>query len=145
MRRYITVDGGTTNTRVSLISDGKITDTLKIQSVCDSAVYKSELKKKTAELLRRNSLSESDILRILATGAMATSEIGLCPLEHLFVPADIERLKKESYETQIPEISGIPFVFVRGIKTACDTFSDADMMRGEESEMMGIIKESDGA
>ena len=141
MRRYITIDGGTTNTRVRLIADGKIADTLKMKSVCDGAAYKSELKEKTAELLLRNSLSESDIICILATGTMATAEIGLCPLEHLFVPVNIEKLKKESYRTEIPEISGIPFVFVRGVKTACDTLSDADMMRGEESEIMGIIKE----
>ena len=56
MKRYITIDGGTTNTRLCLIVDGKIADTLKTKSEGDGSVYKAELKKKTAELLRRNSL-----------------------------------------------------------------------------------------
>ena len=144
MKRYITIDGGTTNTRLCLIVDGKIADTLKTKSEGDDSVYKAELKKKTAELLRRNSLSESDIVCILATGTMATAEIGLCPLEHLTLPVNIERLKRESYETRIPEISDIPFVFVRGVKTSAESLDNADMMRGEESEIMGILTEADG-
>lgn len=139
MRYYITVDGGTTNTRVSLVKDGKITDTLKIKSEEDLSLYKAQLKKKIEELLRRSSITESDIIRILATGTMATAEIGLCPLEHLTLPVNIGRLKRESYETEIPEISKVPFVFVRGVKTVCDSVYSADMMRGEESELVGIM------
>ena len=142
MNRYVTIDGGTTNTRVSLVFGGEILDTVKIKSECDLSAYKAALKERITEILDRNSLSETDVTRILATGTMATSEIGLCPLSHLITPVNIEGLKQASYETEIPEISGIPFVFVRGVKTPPDTLGSADMMRGEESEIMGLIADN---
>ena len=43
------------------------------------------------------------------------------------------------YETIISEISDIPFVFMRGVKTESTVEADFDMMRGEETELCGII------
>jgi 2-dehydro-3-deoxygalactonokinase len=40
-------------------------------------------------------------------------------------------------EISLPEISSIPFVFIRGVKTAGD-LDNTDMMRGEETELFGI-------
>lgn len=143
MKSYITIDGGTTNTRISIVSDGKIVDTLKVIGINDKAGYKETVKEKIKELLKMNAYREADIIRILATGTMATSELGLYPLEHLVVPVNIEKLKKESCEVLLSEISDIPFVFIRGVKTMCDSLENADMMRGEEAEIMGIMSPDD--
>ena len=143
MKSYITLDGGTTNTRISIVSDGKIVDTLKISSVNNKVSYKKVIKEKIKELLKKNAYKEYDIIRILASGTMATSEFGLYPLEHLVVPVNIEKLKKESCEVLLPEISNIPFVIIRGVKTTCDSLENADMMRGEEAEIMGIMSSDD--
>jgi hypothetical protein len=37
-----------------------------------------------------------------------------------------------------PQITDIPFVFIRGVKLAGDRLEDADMMRGEETELLGM-------
>lgn len=143
MKNYITIDGGTTNTRVSIVSDGIIKDTLKLPSNNDTTAYKNELKNKIEEILSKNGYNEKDIIRILVSGTMATSEFGLYPIDHLVVPVDIKKLKENSCEIIIPEISNIPIVIIRGVKTSCDTLQSADMMRGEEAELMGLMSPGD--
>ena len=44
----------------------------------------------------------------------------------------------------LSEITEIPFVFIRGVKTFSESFEDTDIMRGEETEIMGIISEKYG-
>lgn len=148
MANYITIDGGTTNTRISLVENNEIIDTVKLQigaraGIDGNSLLKSEIKKGIAEILARNHLTGNDIDRILASG-MITSEFGLCNLEHITVPAGIRELNKSMYETVISEVSEIPFVFVRGVKTVGDILDKCDMMRGEETELMWIISEKQG-
>ncbi len=80
--------------------------------------------------------------RILASG-MITSEFGLLELPHTTVPVGIKELNACMQESAIPEITDIPFVFMRGVKTECKTLATADIMRGEETEVFGIM-DSDG-
>ena len=82
-------------------------------------------------------IRESDVIRILASG-MITSEFGLYELPHLTAPAGIKELHDSMAEVSFPEISPIPFVFIRGIKVNSDKLCDFDMMRGEETELVGI-------
>ena len=142
MTNYITIDGGTTNTRINLVSDFVIKDTLKFNIGAAAGLENKELLKNTikagiAEILKKNNLQEKDIKRILASG-MITSEGGLCNLEHLKAPCGICELANGLYETKFENISEIPFVFARGVKTLGENFSDIDMMRGEETELMGL-------
>ena len=71
MRRYITLDGGTTNTRLYLVEDNKILDSISLGIGCgnkESALqYSKKIKNAVSELLIKNSLSENDIHRILAS------------------------------------------------------------------------------
>ena len=148
MKRYLSIDGGTTNTRLSLIENGKITDTLKFRvgaraGISDKTILPNTLKNGICEILTKNSLNESDIDKILASG-MITSESGLLALPHLPLPAGLAELKKASFETKLPEISGIPFVFMRGVKSELETLGGADMVRGEETEIMGLSDAGDG-
>ena len=142
MANYLTIDGGTTNTRINLVSDGEIADTVKLKigvrsNIDEKDTYKNEIKHGIHKILENNEMTESDIERIICSG-MITSELGLCPLEHLKLPCGIYELCKGLYEIVISEISEIPFVFIRGVKTECGSFGEADMMRGEETELFGI-------
>ncbi len=148
MANYISIDGGTTNTRISLVAAGKIIATKKYNIGAGAGLDGKELLKATvaqgiSEILDENNLTEKDIERILASG-MITSEFGLHLLPHAVVPVGIKELKTASAEISLPEISSIPFVFMRGVKTDCKTLETADMMRGEETELMGIAKSEYG-
>jgi 2-dehydro-3-deoxygalactonokinase len=142
MSNYITVDGGTTNTRICLVVNGNIVDTIKYnvgagKSVDNKNILKNTIKEGISEILKRNNIQSSEILRILASG-MLTSEYGIYTLEHIKTPVGIKKLHEGMTETVISEISNIPFVLMRGIKTDCNCFESADMMRGEETELMGL-------
>ena len=141
MAIYLTVDGGTTNTRVYLVREGTVVDMkrLSVGVRVGVASLKVALREAFLELLAANSLRESDVTRVLASG-MITSEYGLCNLSHLVLPIGKEKLKKELFETVLADITSIPFCFVRGVKTACDSLENADIMRGEETELMGIME-----
>ncbi len=142
MAIYLTVDGGTTNTRITLVREGRICDTQKLSAGArDGAdALKNQLCKGISEVLRRNSLCEGDVVRILASG-MITSEYGLCNLPHIPTPAGKSELKKSIFETAIPGVCTVPFCFIRGVRAMGDTLGGADMMRGEETELMGLIGE----
>ncbi len=145
MANYITVDSGTTNTRVSLICNKTILATKKTSigvGKRDITALKNAIKTAISELLSENCLREKDIERILASG-MITSEYGLCNLPHITVPAGIEDLHNAMYETVIEDISKIPFVLIRGVKTESTDLDGADMMRGEETELMGILNNTE--
>lgn len=144
MPNYITIDGGTTNTRISLAMDGSIIDTLRFHVGARNGIENEKLLKTTIQhgisrLLENHNLRESDITRILASG-MITSEYGLITLDHITAPAGIDELHHTMLEAALKDISNIPFVFVRGIKTGCSTLHNADMMRGEETELMGVLQ-----
>lgn len=130
MTHYITVDSGTTNTRLSLVCGGAVTETLKYPvGTGDKELLTRTLREGIARLLAKTDRVE----RILASG-MITSEFGLCELPHLSAPAGLKELHGGMHETVLEEISPIPFVFMRGLKTAAP-----DMMRGEETELMGLF------
>ena len=59
--------------------------------------------------------------RILASG-MITSEFGLCLLEHLIAPCGMGELAASMHEVVLEDISKIPFVFARGVKTCGEEF-----------------------
>jgi 2-dehydro-3-deoxygalactonokinase len=71
---------------------------------------------------------------------MITSEFGLCTLPHIEAPAGVRELHDAMHEVPLPEITSIPFVFIRGVKTV-GALEETDMMRGEETELCGLMPE----
>lgn len=130
MKHYITIDGGTTNTRVTLTEGARILQTRRLaigsggqatrRALCDA------LREAVGELA-----AGREICCVIASG-MITSEYGLMALPHLPAPAGIRELHNALYHTRFPEIAPFPFALVRGVKT------ESDMMRGEETEIMGL-------
>ena len=146
MKTYITIDGGTTSTRVNLLKNRELIDSVKLDigvRVCvgNREKYIAVIKSAIEEIISRH--KEEPIEKILASG-MITCEFGLCNLPHINTPAGIEELHYAMYETTISEISDIPFVFMRGVKIESDDIAVFDMMRGEETELMGVIDEKYG-
>ena len=143
MAYFITIDGGTTNTRISLCEDFTPIDTVKLSlgaraGIDGSGELKAKIKEAIRTLLEKNSIAEEAVERILAAG-MISSEFGLYALPHAMLPISISDLSGESFEVALPEISSIPFIFMRGIKKLGDTLEDSDLIRGEETELAGIF------
>ncbi len=137
MANYIAIDGGTTNTRINLVKDYKIADSLKFSvGAKNGSALKETVKKGIEEILEKNKMKEEKIEKILACG-MITSEFGLVNLPHITAPAGLKELSENMFETTL-EISKIPFAFVRGVKTSGESLEEVDMMRGEETELMGF-------
>lgn len=143
MANYITIDGGTTNTRIGIVADHTVVDMQRLSvgarnGTDDRSVLKSAIKAGIDGILKRNGMRELDITCILASG-MITSEYGLCELDHISAPAGPCELHGTMYTTVIEEISSIPFAFVRGVKSVDGTLEHTDMMRGEETELVGLF------
>ena len=143
MAIYLTVDGGTTNTRIYLVRDGAVADSIRLSVGARNGAeaLKAALREGIAQILSKNSLTEGDITRILASG-MITSEYGFCKLDHILLPAGKKELAEAMHETSFADVSAIPWSFVRGVKSLGDELSDCDVMRGEETEIMGILEDS---
>ena len=143
MKKYITIDGGTTNTRVNLVEGDRIIAAKRISrgakaGIDDREGLKTELKNAIGSILSENKICESDVEKIIASG-MITSEFGLYELPHLTAPAGIKELHEGMKEVSFPEISSISFVFIRGIKVDSPSLAECDIMRGEETELMGLM------
>lgn len=147
MKKYITIDGGTTNTRVSLTDGKSVRATVKIpigarKSIDGSSELKAGLREAIKKLLSDTKICISDLDAIIASG-MITSEFGLINLPHLTAPVGFEELHGGIFAEEIPEVVSLPIHFIRGVKTV-GTLSSTDMMRGEETELMGILDSSYG-
>ncbi len=140
IKRYITVDGGTTNTRLSLVEDGKVVKTVARavgSNNKDNRVLKQTVKEALGALLAPCELTEKDITAVIASG-MITSEYGLHPLPHLPLPAGVKELHASMETVSLPDVTTLPITFIRGAKSVGDSPLATDMMRGEETELMGL-------
>lgn len=141
--RIIALDGGTTNTRLTLLADGVILNRKKLSfGIRDGKeALVSGLNREIPLFLSENGLEKTDILSITASG-MVTSELGLFTVPHIVTPAGAAELSEHTVVTAIPEICDIPFRFIPGVKTFDNTDSnlaDMDIMRGEETETVAIL------
>lgn len=146
----ITIDTGTTNTRIKLFDQTKMVYDTKVNvGVRDTAISGSTMKLKDSikggleNLLRSFCIRESDVECVLASG-MIGSNVGLLDVPHVTTPADIRKIAQNIRRVSLPDITNIPFIFIPGVKNSCDysSISDIDVMdimRGEETELVGII------
>ncbi len=144
MSVYISVDSGTTNTRIALIKDKKILKTVKYavgasKGIGDRSLLRKALKEGISGLLNDFGLTEKDVTKIIASG-MITCEFGLCNLPHIDLPAGLKELSTSLHTELFEDICSVPFTFVRGVKCADGTLYNTDMVRGEETELMGLFK-----
>lgn len=139
---YVIMDMGTTNTRLYLCHGDSLVDSVKgpFGASFGKKHGRSELllrvKDLLGDLLGKHAVEEAHVECILAVG-MAGSEIGLCEVPHLLIPADAKTLAKHIHPAGLEGIN-IPFLFVPGVKKT-DGDALVDMMRGEEVETVGLV------
>ncbi len=140
MGKYITVDGGTTNTRIRLIDNGVLADEVKIKlgaGAKDSRRLADAVKEGIETIIERAKCGKEDITAILAAG-MITSEFGIYNVPHICAPVGIKDLSNAIKTVTLPEITDIPINFIPGVKKNGTELGEVDMMRGEECEFFGI-------
>ena len=127
MKNYITIDGGTTNTRIHLVQDEKVVQSIKFSIGANQENERwVEIKNGIRDILKNNNLTEKDIIAVLASGMITRS------YPHITTPAGINELHNSMVKADMAKITAVPFYFIRGVRT------DYDMVRGEETEIIGI-------
>ena len=141
--KYISIDVGTTNTRVRYMDNDNIIKIYKEQiGVRDTALtgslnkLKAVLKKGIEECLRdEDNVNE---IKIIASG-MCTSNLGLLEISHLNTPVSREDLANHMIKKTFVDIINVPIYFIPGVRNNTYNFECADMMRGEEVEAFGAL------
>lgn len=147
----ISIDGGTTNTRIALTDGKNILYTVKKNiGAKNTAISKTNKPLLDAvssginEVLRSTNTCKDKIDAIVLSG-MIGSDMGLLNVPHVSAPAGIEELRKGIKKQTFSEIPGIPFTFIPGVKNNSSDYSmeninHIDIMRGEETELFGIFE-----
>ena len=144
----ITIDTGTTNTRVALFSNKQRVGQVKANvGVRNTSIDGNNLQLVQAignainKLKTEHALRDSDIEVILAAG-MITSNLGLFEVPHLVAPVSLEDFAANLRPVVIPEISSLPIHFIPGVKNLntdkLKSVVGLDVMRGEEVEALAI-------
>ncbi|WP_353165889.1 2-dehydro-3-deoxygalactonokinase [Providencia sp.] len=148
----VTIDTGTTNTRVRAWRNNMVVGELSAEvGIRDCAKNGNNvrliqsIKTLLAQLLAEFSDEERENYRLVASG-MITSEIGLCHLPHEVTPVSMRQLAQKASARVINEISEKPIIFIPGIKNKTteltfDSIESMDVMRGEEVEIFGILSQ----
>ena len=148
---YVAIDGGTTNTRVRLFRGSELAAeadrTVGVRDVAiagNSAPLQHAVADSLSEVLQQARLS-SDQLALICASGMLTSNVGLHEVSHVPAPAGLDELARHVVMTDLPTICSKPICFVPGIKTqrqsaTLEELDQLDMMRGEESEAIGLLE-----
>jgi 2-dehydro-3-deoxygalactonokinase len=147
----ISIDTGTTNSRVLLWNNSELVDQAKTNvGVRNTSIdghngaLLEVLKEALQTLLAKHQLLESDIHCILACG-MITSNLGLIEVPHLVAPVSVDQFVEGIQSHVIAGISKNLIHFMPGVKNLDqpeDTeLSQMDIMRGEEVEAIAIAHE----
>jgi len=153
---FAVIDCGTTNTRVYVLDEKNniISQSIRRVGVRNTSMtgskdtLRNSLCEALLEAIEEAGLKVSDIDYAIASG-MITSEIGLMEIPHIIAPAGLDDLANNVKLVKGTEVLpiDIPIMFVRGIKNnygADATLHDirnVDFMRGEETQVMGILKD----
>ena len=151
MSAYILlIDGGTTNVRVMLLNgQEEALSTIQTEAgVAHTAVdghngrLKDAVHEAVSALMERYHLAAGDIKRCIAYG-MITSREGLVEIPHCVAPVDESGLRLAMVCRDFPGIVPFPVSFIPGVRNYAgpvdlENFSGMDMMRGEETEAIGL-------
>jgi len=147
MMYIMTIDAGTTNSRIYLINpeSNELLDVVKLNvGVKNTAItgstdtLKKELSSGIKEILERNKATAEDVSFMAAAG-MITSNLGLVEVPHLPSPCTLDDFSTASVVKSLPEFFNIPCIFIPGMKNGPHLSSD--IMRGEEVETFGLIEQ----
>lgn len=147
----ITIDTGTTNTRVYVWKDSEVVaEAFQPVGVRDTAITGSKekltqgVKTAVAEAMKAAHIEDSSQVTFLSSG-MITSNVGLCEIPHIITPAGKMELAQAMVKMDIPEVIDQPIWFVPGVKNnvpevTLETCEEMDVIRGEEVEIVGVTE-----
>lgn len=152
MKKYvITIDTGTTNTRVILWDENrKILASAKSETgVRNTAADGNNERLKNAvrecidKVMKQQGITYASVARVIASG-MITSNVGLAEIPHVTAPAGEKELAGQSVERLLEDVCPLPITFIPGIKNGVETvtlknYEKMDIMRGEEVEAVAIL------
>lgn len=144
----ITIDTGTTNTRVKLWDSGVLVDVVKSNiGVRNTSIDGNNqqlihaISSALHEIKEKHHLRDNDIEAILAAG-MITSNLGLKEVPHLVAPVSLKDFEQNVVKAHFPEISEKEICFIPGVKNVStdegNNLRGLDIMRGEEVEALAI-------
>lgn len=146
----ITIDTGTTNTRVCLWSatgclaqaSAPVGVRVTVQSG-DNQALKTGITRLCDRVLADGGLAANAEVVVIAAG-MITSGLGLLELPHLSAPVGLEQLAQGMVSRRIDGFLDRPVWFIPGVKNALQDLAlehieAMDMMRGEETETFGLL------
>lgn len=154
MSMTILIDCGTTNLRVTLVGEngGVLAQSKRPGGVRHTAIdghngrLKQLLAESIAETLEKagQPLGGSTVSQCVAYG-MITSNVGLLEIPHLPAPVSARELHEGMKAAQFPEVAPFLISFIPGVRNfggtvTAENFSGMDMMRGEETEAVGLFE-----
>jgi 2-dehydro-3-deoxygalactonokinase len=147
---FLIIDGGTSNTRVTLLNEQQIVLDVEKRAagVGQTAIdghnmaIKSAIKDAIDTILKRNHLAGEDIHRCIAYG-MLTSNVGLVEIPHCVAPVGLLELHHAMQRHIFLDVASFSIDFIPGVRNTkgevdLTNFSSMDMMRGEETEALGL-------
>lgn len=142
----VAVDGGTTNSRARLLRGTTLVSEARravgardVATSGDSLPLATAIREAIAEVCWAAGVDRPD--QIVASGMM-TSEVGLAAVPHVAAPASLDDLARHAVVLDRPDVAPAPILLVPGIRTPAadgpDGWARADVMRGEECEVIGL-------
>ncbi len=134
MVRLLTVDSGTTNTRLRLVENGQVIQSFQAQAGARNGPQ--AIASALAALLRQ--AGDTKAQAVMFSG-MITSPTGLMEIPHVPGPLDLDHLQPLRHD--FPQLSELPFYFIPGVRMGGAGISPAcgDVIRGEETELAGYL------
>ena len=152
MKRYLVIDGGTTNLRVTLVDEKARVLSSEKRSVgaASSAVAGSNSALRAGvrdcihALCHTSRISHADVSGCIAYG-MITCASGLLEVPHLCAPAGLEDFQQNLVTAHFDDIAPFPITFIPGLRNfsgevGLHNLMQMDMMRGEETEAIGFAQ-----
>jgi 2-dehydro-3-deoxygalactonokinase len=141
----LVVDSGTTSTRVWVVEQGDVKASSSSRSGARDVVRtkdRSELLGRIRELadeaLAAAKSTWESVEAIVAFG-MITSELGLEEVPHLEAPVGRRMLAAALVERRYGDVLPAPVYLVPGVRSGGKELELADFMRGEETEVAGLL------
>jgi 2-dehydro-3-deoxygalactonokinase len=141
----VAVDSGTTRTRAWVVADtvvgegaSTIAGARDLARTRDRAWLLRQVRDVADHALAAAAAAWTEVEAIVAFG-MITSELGLVELPHLVVPVGVSDLVDAMLDhADITELPARLFL-VPGVRNASDDVERADFMRGEETQVIGLL------
>lgn len=139
------LDSGTTSTRAWAMEAGDVVGSAQARiGARDVAGHEDRewladrVREVATEALREADTEWGSVEAVVAFG-MITSELGLEEVPHLEAPIGLDDLASGMVRTD--RWFPVPLYLVPGVRSPADHYAEADFMRGEETEVIGVLAE----